>query len=147
MKECLNFLLLLRVLRVLRLQLCGAATGYRRSYSSELCHNLCLTKRSSTQPTSEPLTRSSPRVHIISTRFCRGFAGFARVAGSALFPSSSEIRTMGDLPGQAFEQKVSTELLDEFLEEVMPPLLANSELRPWQVPSMGRSRQGGFLSS
>ena len=62
------------------------------------------------------------------------------------FPTLFRDPDYGRLARQAFEQKVSTELLDEFLEEVMPPLLADSELRPWQVPSMGRSRQGGFLT-
>ena len=37
----------------------------------------------------------------------------------------------GDLAKEAFEQKVSARLLDEYFEEIGPPLLGDPELRSW----------------
>ena len=80
-------------------------------------------------------------VSVLTGSFGIGVSGgiaAARLADRQKHPRCDKIpvellkdRAYGILAREAFEQKVSTWLLEEYFEEIVPPLLADPELQSW----------------
>ncbi|CAE7520819.1 unnamed protein product [Symbiodinium sp. CCMP2592] len=71
--------------------------------------------------------KRSDKLNVSLEQLCR----LGKSARCKTFPTLLKDSDYGRLARKSFEQKVSAELLDEYFEELVPPLVADPELQNW----------------